>query len=801
MATSGTFTGDRGGNQYGPWLIMDWSRIDVDIPNNRSLIRLTLKLASDRNIQFSASKNGVLDGTSFTYTGNFYGPETRTIKTKDVWVNHNSDGSRTEAFSATFDINITWSGSWLSRLYVSGSAVIDTIPRASDFTAFTLSNTSLNTSTATTINYTLSRKSSSFDHDMTLKYGSKVIATWSATTGALTRTLSATEVNSILSAMSTVTSGTLTLTMQTMSGSTKIGSSKTINEGISINAAVKPSASGLSTSISGTGRDKTLNMYIQTMSKVVASFTRSAGYGASISSSTISVKHSSGANSQIIGSNSGTVANALTHSGTYNIVGTVKDSRGRTATVSGTITVQAYSPPSLIKFTGIRSNPTTTVSLGIDAIWSQIGTSNPATIKITGTTSATSVVLFNKTNDTSGRLTATQLYTGQSDAYSYTYTISVTDSFGANDQAQIKVGTTFVEFTIAKGKGIGVGKVHERGSVDVSGDVYIAGKLNVNALVMNDGTVSKETITAITGDANGIGLSIGAGGLLALGAGESADTMIAGLGWSGGAEQLLLTSDSNVYVTTNLQGGFAGRYSWTFTPAGNLTFPNANSIYLNQYGNVVSPGNVPTSATWGVYDSSGAEIIRVPIHSSQNSEGATSGIFIGQHQIYSNRGPAGDPTAQSIYVYRMYTSGNREFVVVDDATNGWYFNADQGLPGYGGVGTGNGNLYAAKYNVVSDKEQKDEIKPYSESALDQIRPVKTHTYKHKESESKRNRNRARGIERQPALGLIAQDAPSTITTETGLGIDLYAMSTLLWKGMQELADQVDFLNGQLKKRG
>lgn len=499
MATSGIFTGSRGGNSYGPWLTLSWSRIQEDIPNNRSLIRLTLKLNCDApgGLYFGASKTGNLHGLSFTYSGGFSGQGTVTLKTRDVWVNHNSDGSKSQSFSASFNIAVSWGGSHLSSISVSGTAVIDTIPRASDFTAFTLSNTVLNTSTATTINYTLGRKSTAFSQAMTLKYGSKTIASWTtSSTGALTRTLSATEVNNIIKAMSNTTSGNLTLTMQTKSGSTNIGSPKSINEGISLNSAIKPSASGLSVAISGTGRDKTIAKYVQSISRVVASFTRSAGYGASISASTITVKRSDGKDSQTISGNSGTTKNPLGLSGTYTIIGEVKDSRGRTATVSTSITVQAYLPPSIKSFAPARSTVvTSTVIIPVDATWSPLGTSNPTTITIEGTPKGgTKTTLYSLVNSTAGALKATQTYTDQTDGLSHEYTMTLTDSFGNVAKSTESVGTSFVELSIARGQGIGVGKIHEKGSLDVSGDAYMYGFVDIEG---KDGTGGRSSDGAL----------------------------------------------------------------------------------------------------------------------------------------------------------------------------------------------------------------------------------------------------------------------------------------------------------------
>jgi len=485
MATSGTFTGSRGGNSNGPWLTLEWSRIQEDIANNRSLLRLTLKLHSEYSLYFSANKTGAIDGTSFTYSGGFSGTGTKTLKTKDVWVSHNSDGTKSQSLSASFNIAVTWSGSYLSSISVSGTAVIDTIPRASDFTAFTLSNTVLNTSTATMINYTLGRKSTSFSQLMTLKYGKSTIKSWfTSSTGSLTRSLTTAQVNTIINLMPNSGSGTLTLTMQTKSGSTNIGSSKTISEGISLNSAIKPSISGLSASIFGAGRDKTINKYVQSISKVTASFTRSAGYGASISLNNITVRRQSdNGNSQTINGNSGTTANVVTLNGTYQVIAYVQDSRGRSTTSTITITVEAYSPPKVSTFDTQRATlNSTNVLATIDTSWS-LALNNPTTITVVGVdNSAVSTTHYTLSNSTVGSLNTTQTYASQSDASSYTYTITVTDSFGKKATAISTVGTAFVEFTIAKGQGVGVGKVWEQGALDVGGDAYVSGTLDTEEL-------------------------------------------------------------------------------------------------------------------------------------------------------------------------------------------------------------------------------------------------------------------------------------------------------------------------------
>lgn len=482
MASSGTFTGSRG-TSGGPWLTLDWDIIDVDIPNNRSLVRLTLKLNADSSLNFSSSKTGSLEGTSFTFTSGFSGTGSKVLKTKDMWCNHNSDGTKSWVFNGDFDIAITYSGSWISTLTVSGTAVLNPIPRASDFTAFTLSNTVLNVDTATTINYTLDRKDSSYSQAMTLKYGSKTIASWTtSSTGSLTRTLTAAEVNTIINAMSSVTSGNLTLIMQTMSGSTKIGSAVSINEGISLNSAIAPTATNLTSAIFGTGKDSTLGKYIQNITQVYADFTATAGYGASISTTSINVRRQSDkANSQLISGTWGNTANPVALSGIYEIVAYVRDSRGRTDMLTITVNVEPYSPPTINNFTTARTvDITSNVLATIDVAWDSLGGVNLADITITRTDSALNeVTIFELLNSSSGVFSTPQTFTGQSDAASFTYTITIIDDMDNIAVASATVGTSFVEFSISRGNGIGVGKVWERGSLDVAGPAYILGKLRI----------------------------------------------------------------------------------------------------------------------------------------------------------------------------------------------------------------------------------------------------------------------------------------------------------------------------------
>lgn len=486
MATSGTIYGSFTGRSTSvarPYII--WSATQ-NVANNTSTITATLIFVRydgyrswNTNPQTYTIK---IDGDSLSITGTYdMGPngKTSTIGSVTKTVTHNSDGRKSVKIEASGYTGL----SNIGNVNISQTITLDTIPRASDFTAFSLSSTSMAVNTSRTINYTLDRKSSSFTHQMTLRLGSKTIKTWTDSgTGSRTQTLSGSEVNTIISSLPTSTSGTLTLTMQTKQGSTNIGSPVSRSVNITIASSVAPTASNLSVSIYGSGRDKTINKFVQNISRVTASFSSSAGYGASVSSRNIVVRRvSGGANSQTINGASGTTANPVSLSGTYEAIATIKDSRGRTASVRQEFTVHAYSTPKINTFsTSRRSSPSTTVDAKINVSWSALSGDNPANI----TVKKGSSTLYSSSNNTNGSLNTTRAFTSQSDTSSHEYILTITDSFGRTASARASVGTSFVEFSIRKGSGVGIGKVHEQGALDIAGHTFINnGVLDINAPV------------------------------------------------------------------------------------------------------------------------------------------------------------------------------------------------------------------------------------------------------------------------------------------------------------------------------
>ena len=397
-------------------------RIDIEytytqsIPNNATTLTVKAYVVKTNSSYYSYN-NGVnfrltVAGSSINHNWSFNFSKmtlnTRYLITSTTrTLSHNSDGTHGNVSVSVYSATNT---SGLGTISGSTSISIPTIPRASSLNSFSFAS-SLQIGTPVTINLSISRKSSSFTHDIQLMDGSTVLQSWNGQGVPTSLTVSASTVNTMLSRMSTVTSKTFTLRVQTKSGSSNVGSAVTRNATASVHSSVTPTASGLNVSVYGSGRDKTINKFVQNISRVTASFTGTARGGATVSSRKIVIRRASdGSNSQTINSGSGTTSGKVTLSGTYEAIATVTDSRGRSATQRITFTVHAYSPPKITSFTAVRNSATpTTVNIGRYGSWSALGGDNPITIVIKrGSTTIQNVT------GTSGTVSGTLVDTGRS---------------------------------------------------------------------------------------------------------------------------------------------------------------------------------------------------------------------------------------------------------------------------------------------------------------------------------------------------------------------------------------------------
>lgn len=342
MASSGSITTN---SCEGRSLTLSWTLSSQSVANNTSTIAWTLKgSGSGTGWVMSGGFKAVINGTTVYSTSTdsriqLYNGTT--VASGSTTITHNSDG--TKSFSLSCQAGIY---NYAVNCTASGTHTLTTIPRASSVSA-----SSVTMGSATTIS--ISRASSSFTHTLTYTFGSTsgTIATKTTST-SVSWTPPLTLANQIPKAVS----GSCTITCDTYSGSTKVGS-KTCTLTLTVPSSVKPTISSLSVArVDGTV-PSSWEVYVQSKSKATLTINGAAGsYGSTISSYSISGGgFSSTASSFTTG--------YLSSSGTITFTAKVTDSRGRVSdakTVS--ISVVAYSAPSFKSYQSQRATSDGTVS-------------------------------------------------------------------------------------------------------------------------------------------------------------------------------------------------------------------------------------------------------------------------------------------------------------------------------------------------------------------------------------------------------------------------------------------------------
>ena len=180
MALSGTFT--QGFTNNGAFrLRLVWSATQ-DISGNYSTVWADLYIDS---LQSWAS---VYDGTSsacniningnnkaFSNSSTLNGHQSKKLGSHGVVVYHNADGTKQFTISASHNFDITWNGAYVGNVSVSGSASLNTIPRA---TTPTLTNSAPQMGENITIY--LPRASDVFTHYVFLDFSA---GTWTQING------------------------------------------------------------------------------------------------------------------------------------------------------------------------------------------------------------------------------------------------------------------------------------------------------------------------------------------------------------------------------------------------------------------------------------------------------------------------------------------------------------------------------------------------------------------------------------------------------------------------------------------
>lgn len=437
---------------------------------NTSSVTVILKLANHYALYSSALSGSYISvggsKTNYSKTISYGGSTTTTteLTRKTVTITHKSDGTATCNISGTFVMNGTYRGSSVGTMSVNQTIALPTIPRSSSLTVPT------SISTGATLSGTVTPSSSSFNHKIHIKVGSSVKSTISLAAGA-------TAFSDVIehSWFPSTTSGTVTVTLETYNGSTLIATTSK-NVTANVPTSVVPSVTAFTAAIAANGLS---GLYVQGKTTATLSATATVAGGATIKSYTYSGPNvTASANSATVAASSITTA-AIKSSGTLTYTVKVQDSRGRTASKSLTISVQAYSNPTIgpvavqrCDANGNISQSGTYARYTVNSSYASVGGKNTRTVTVAYSsnngTSYSAETTLQAATDTANTKTGTY---GGSFAIASTYILRFTikDAYGATKTITAPLQSAERPININwNGKGVSIGAMSTKQAFEVS---------------------------------------------------------------------------------------------------------------------------------------------------------------------------------------------------------------------------------------------------------------------------------------------------------------------------------------------
>lgn len=339
-------------------LIIEWSA-SQSIPNNNSSITAKVFLKSNDGYgamtapaknKGSVTVNGVTK--DFEATSQLSANQKKLLTTQTFTVGHDSDGTKSFIFSTTYNINVTFAGVFYGNQTASGSDTLKTIPRASSIGSIS------GNQIGSVITVPITRASTSFTHDVSIKLGTETISVTGATTSAsLTPNL-----ENFCGQLPNSTSGTATVTVVTKNGNTIIGT-KTKNHTIYVPESVVPSFHSIS-AVEKVQSLINLNLgvakFVQGKSNVEVVVLGNPMYGSTIVEAWVAIDTMPAQNTHIgiFG-----LYYAPNLKGRVQISGSVRDSRGRWASGNGWIEITPFESPRINMFMAKRIGAGTTVEI------------------------------------------------------------------------------------------------------------------------------------------------------------------------------------------------------------------------------------------------------------------------------------------------------------------------------------------------------------------------------------------------------------------------------------------------------
>ena len=426
----------------------------VDTANNRSYISTELWILGSSYSAYNVDCN-VTGGGGYT-NSHLSANGWVELVSGGFWAPHNADGTG----SAT--VGSYYSSGYGNMPYGEFTLTLSTIPRASQPSINTYPNNSpdITAGVACTIHM---NKHANFTHKVSYSFGKKsgVIAT------GVVDNCSWTPPTSLLDQIANATVGYGGISVETYSGSTKIGDTKTCNFNLHIPSNSNPTIGAITLTEQHAGvKAKNENVTVQQISKKLVSVPVSAKYSASIKSVMCDGVTLTGNN----GTYTGYVSNKT--SGTYTV--TVTDSRGLKSTGTISQTYYEYAKPFITATLKRESETSAKGTLTANGTYSTI-LSNTITMTVQRNDASYASTVYPTLS--SGNISLSKDYTDLNYVQNFTVKVKVTDGFG--ETAEVTAALGVGQYALWMGKyNVKVG-----GKLNVGSDLTVGGNAVINGSI------------------------------------------------------------------------------------------------------------------------------------------------------------------------------------------------------------------------------------------------------------------------------------------------------------------------------
>lgn len=472
-----------------------------EVANNRSYIRRRLVMVKQGSSSAWSGGGSTWSSSGPTSTSGSFGFDfgaysSLVLMDRYEWVAHNSDGSRSFTSAATVRADLP--NGW-DQITLSFAVNLPKIPRATDpiFEAGAFV-------TGTSFGIDLPRKVSSYTHDISYTIGSK---SDDIELGAATES-SWNAPQDLATEFPNSESSNVTIKTVTKSGATVIGTKNSVLP-LLLDSTVVPTIPGdVTWTDQNTDIATNIGAFVQGLSRLKGSFTGEGVYGSTVDNDSRRIQ----IGAQEIDLNTELVPSG---SGTINTTAKITDSRGRIGTKPSSFTVLPYQKPKL-------GSGGWSVKRGTESSPSGDGTGTHLWLQLHAIVNSLMVGPFEKNamhikvwyKASNGGWSSPQLIDPSSLTYnstidlnapaggfleslSYEIRIEIWDEAfpAAGVEISATISTTIVAIDIY-GNSVGIGKMRERGVLDVGGDTYVEG----NLFITNSVSVSEDI--DVDGDVN-----------------------------------------------------------------------------------------------------------------------------------------------------------------------------------------------------------------------------------------------------------------------------------------------------------